>query len=221
MKALSELSNMTTSLVITTYHRDEAMARLTDDCLKSLKYGRPDEVIVVDDASPYHVEYVGVDRYVWRERNGGFPECANSGFEVAKGDIIILSNNDLCYTRGWLEAILKPLEQGFDISSVRMSDGDGYKTEEVITEDDWFGSLWAMRREVYDTIGGFDERFKGGTFEDKDYWVRARDAGFRIGKNHAVVVNHVGRATMDKLYPEQQDFKANAKRFKEKYGYIL
>lgn len=209
-----------TSLIITTYHSTPGMVTLTEKCLESLKYGRPDEVIVVDDASPIRIKPLGVDKHIFRSENGGFPKCANTGWKVANGDILILSNNDLTYNPGWLEAILKPLKEGYDISSVRMSDSDGYSTEDKITEGDRFGSLWAMKRKVYETLGGFDESFDKGTFEDLDYHKRAEEAGFRIGKNHAVVVEHVGRATMDKIYPDREDFNEGKEHFRKKYGYV-
>ena len=38
-----------------------------------------------------------------------------------------------------------------------------------------------FRRHVYDTIGGFDERFR--TNEDYDYWLRAAAACFRFRRN--------------------------------------
>lgn len=211
---------MRVSLIITSYHADEEMVKLTEACLASLKNGRPDEVIVVDDSSPILVGLEGVDEYVRREENGGFPKCANSGWEAATGDILILSNNDIEYTPGWLEAILKPLEEGYDISSILVSD-ESTETKNEIEEDGYFGSLWAQKREVYEKLGGFDEDFDKGTFEDKDYFVRAKRAGFRIGKNHAVYVNHVGRATMDKLYPDRIDFKEGIVKFKRKHGTIL
>lgn len=210
---------MKTSLVITAYHLDEKMADLTRKCVASLKYGRPDEVLVVDDGSPLEIELEGVE-VLRRPENGGFPKCANTGFEATTGDVIILSNNDVEYTDGWLEAILKPLDEGYDISSVRMSDHDGFETFDEITEDDWFGSLWAMKRKVYDKLGGFDERFVKGTFEDKDYYFRAKEAGFKIAKNHASVVKHKGRATMDVIYPEQEDFWTSREEYENKWGRV-
>ena len=38
-----------------------------------------------------------------------------------------------------------------------------------------------FRRRVYETIGGFDEKFR--TNEDYDYWLRAAVAGFRFRRN--------------------------------------
>lgn len=216
------MKKLSVSLIITSYHVDQAMADLTINCLASLKVGtRPDEVVVVDDCSPLLVGLEGVDIYVRRETNGGFPECANTGFETANGDILILSNNDITYTPNWLEAILLPFQKGYDISHILVSDADGTTTEDKITEDDYFGSLWGMTRKVYEKIGGFDESFKKGTFEDKDFFVRAKRAGFKIGKNHAGYVNHIGRATMDRIYPNREDFYENMQRFEKKYGGVL
>lgn len=211
---------MKTSLIITSYHSDEEMVGLTEKCLASLVNGRPDEVILVDDCSPILSGFTGMDEYIRREVNGGFPKCANSGWSEATGDILILSNNDIEYTPGWLEAILKPFELGYDISSILVSD-ESTDTSDEIEEDGYFGSLWAQTRAVYEKLGGFDEDFDKGTFEDKDYFVRAKRAGFRIGKNHATYVNHVGRATMDKLYPDRIDFREGMVKFKRKHGTIL
>ncbi len=210
-------------MAITSYHADDAMADLTRECIYSLRYGRPDEVFLIDDASPMVLKFNDV-RLIRRHENGGFPKCGNTGFKACyetEADVIILSNNDVTFTPGWLEGILKPLQEGYDISAIRVSDADGYTTEDYIEEDGTFGSLWAMKREVYEAIGGFDERFEKGTFEDKDFAERAKEAGFKMGKYHGAMVEHVGRATMDKVYPNQENFWENRERFKEKWGKIV
>lgn len=215
------VQNRRTSLVITAYHSDDAMVDLTCECVDSLRYGRPDEVILVDDCSPLELKHPKVDKYIRRLTNGGFPKCANTGFKASTGDVIILSNNDVTYNPGWLDGILKPLSEGYDISSIRVSDSDGYELEDYIEEDGTFGSLWAMTREVYDKLGGFDESFGKGTFEDKDFAKRAKQAGFKMGKYHGALVEHIGRATMDKLYPNQEDFWEGRETFIKKHGSIV
>jgi GT2 family glycosyltransferase len=213
---------MKTSIVITYYYTGEESIDMTINCLDSLKYGMPDEVILVNDGSKADERlwgYPGI-RYYQRPKNGGYSACVNTGLELSTGDIIVMSNNDIVFTPGWLPSIIKPLQSGYDISSIRTSDGDGWATEEKTTEGDKFGSLWAMKRRVYETIGGYDEALGKSTFEDTDYRRRAIEAGFKIAKNHAAVVEHLGRATMDKVYPNREDFEAGKANYLKKWGQV-
>lgn len=77
-----------------------------------------------------------------------------------------------------------------------------------------------MKRKVYDTIGGLDESFVLGAFEDKDYYNRAIEAGFTIGKYHGALVEHIGRATNSVEFPEFEDFESSKKVYKKKYGKV-
>lgn len=200
---------------------------MTERCLASLDYyGRPDKVIVVDDGSP--LKLGGQNPFmaqtnaslIERKTNGGFPAAVNSGLKAATGDVLIISNNDIIFAENWLTELLKPLKD-YDISSIRVSDSDGHETEDKITEGDKFGSLWAMKRKVYEKLGGLDESFGTGTFEDLDYYVRAKKAGFKIAKNHSVAVEHIGRATFDVVDPEKKNFLRNKKLFEKKHGQSL
>lgn len=144
----------------------------------------------------------------------------NNGLKAATGDILIISNNDVEFIQPeWLEHLLKPLNDGYDISSVRTTDSDGWETEDRIEEDAKFGSLWAMKRKVYETIGGLDESF-GNYFEDLDYHERAKRAGFRIAKNHAGLVEHIGKATFKEVDPDDRQYEAAKEKFKKKYGSV-
>ena len=213
---------MKTSMVITYYYIDEGTVKMTLDCLDSLQYGRPDEVILVNDGTKVDkrlLEYPGI-RYYQRPDNGGYSACVNTGLELCTHDTIIVSNNDIVLTPGWLEGLLEPLKQGFDISSIRTSDGDGFTTEEKITEGDKFGSLWAMKRSVYEKLGGYDESIGKSTHEDLDYRRRALNEGIKIAKNHAAVVEHIGRATLNKVYKNNEDFEIGRENFIKKHGFI-
>jgi hypothetical protein len=76
-----------------------------------------------------------------------------------------------------------------------------------------------MKRDVYDTIGGLDERFGIGFFDDDDLAERARRAGFELAVAHDLFVHHFGSRTFagngidaGRLLDE------NAGRFAEKWG---
>ena len=54
------------------------------------------------------------------------------------------------------------------------------------------GAFFAFRREVYDRVGGFDERFYPLWFEDADFCWAVRDAGFQNFYEPAVTARHHG-----------------------------
>jgi len=81
------------------------------------------------------------------------------------------------------------------------------------------GFCLLMKRAVYDAIGGLDERFGIGFFDDDDLAERARRAGFALAVAHDLFVHHYGSRTFvgngidaEKLLDE------NAKRFADKWG---
>lgn len=208
-----------TSLIIPCYFADESFVKMTSDCLESLKYGRPSEVIMVNDGSPLSSIWVwGADSQINLRDNHGYATAVNTGLRAAHENVLIVSNNDIIFTPGWLEALLKPLHEGYDISSIVTSDS-GYTTEDKITEGDKFGSLWAMKRKVYDTLGGLDESF-GNYFEDLDYRRRAIIAGFKIGKNHAGLVEHEGKATFKVVDPEDKLYYAAQAKYLDKWRHL-
>lgn len=54
-------------------------------------------------------------------------------------------------------------------------------TDDNIARCDWVdGGTMLIKREVIDAVGGFDERF-WGYFEEADFCLRARRAGFKVG----------------------------------------
>ena len=81
------------------------------------------------------------------------------------------------------------------------------------------GFCLLMKRAVYDKIGGLDERFGLGLFDDDDLAERARRAGFELAVAHDLFVHHFGSRTflgngidIDGLLEE------NARRFAAKWG---
>ena len=66
---------------------------------------------------------------------------------------------------------------------------------------EWFtvpklsGFCLLMKRAVYDKIGGLDERFGLGFFDDDDLAERARRAGFELAVAHDLFVHHFGSRT--------------------------
>ena len=82
-----------------------------------------------------------------------------------------------------------------------------------------FGFCVLIKRAVYEAIGGLDERFGLGLFDDDDLAERARRAGFELAVAQDLFVHHFGSRTFvgngvdsDRLLDE------NARRFASKWG---
>ena len=81
------------------------------------------------------------------------------------------------------------------------------------------GFCLLMKRAVYEKIGGLDERFGLGFFDDDDLAERARRAGFELAVAHDLFVHHFGSRTFvgngidaNRLLDE------NAAKFAAKWG---
>ena len=81
------------------------------------------------------------------------------------------------------------------------------------------GFCLLVKRAVYESLGGLDERFGLGLFDDGDLAERARRAGFELAVAHDLFVHHFGSRTFagagidaKKLLQENSD------RFSRKWG---
>lgn len=187
-----------TTLIIPTYYASEELRQITKRCMDSIKEDI-DQKILQEDPS-----------------GEGYCKTVNRALELADGDIIIVGNNDLVFPENWLTELLFPLNVGYDIATCWTSDQD-YLIEDRIENGAKFGSLFAMHRKVYETIGGFDEMFKG-YFGDTDYRRRALEAGFKVGRNRSLVVEHTAKATYDITDPKDKEFLVAQRYYEAKWG---
>ncbi|WP_415908574.1 glycosyltransferase family 2 protein [Oleiharenicola sp. Vm1] len=125
---------------------------------------------------------------------------------------VVVLNNDVRLPAGWLAALLGAAERhGLDIACPAMRERDAnYDFESyardfsaklggVVRRGGAHGVCFAVRRAVFARIGGFDEAFRIGQFEDADFFRRARQAGFRTGVVGACFIHHFGSVTQDAL----------------------
>lgn len=189
------MSDSINSLIIPAYWATPELFDMTQRCLDSVK-DEDLQIILAAANQPYTVN-------------------TNAGLKAAIGDILIVGNNDLIFHKGWLEALLGVLE-GYDIATCWSSDQDVI-LEDRIEEDAKFGSLFAMKRKVYEQLGGFDEQFKG-YFADDDYRRRAIEAGFKIGKKLNLVVEHKAKATYKITDPSDNEFLRASRLYEAKWG---
>ncbi|MBI4506137.1 MAG: glycosyltransferase [Chloroflexi bacterium] len=239
-----------TSIIILT-HNNLADTRA---CLASIREHTPQpyELIVVDNGSTDGtVEALrgepGV-RLIANAANVGFAAGCNQGLAVARGDFLLLLNNDTLATPGWLEAMLRAMAERSTLGIVgpRSNNVAGVQRVPEATEGypeglERFARAFCARhagqatlvprvigfcmlisRVVVERIGGLDERFGTGNLEDDDYCLRARLAGFELAVVHDSYVHHHGGRTFDMLGIDyRRSVWDNAGRFQTKWGVAL
>jgi GT2 family glycosyltransferase len=203
---------------------------LLPTCLAALRQQtyRDFEIIVVDDCSTdgsrefLAREYPDA-RVVANEKNLGFAPSVNAGIRAARGDVVVLLNNDTEADPRWLEEIARALDENpragivacklrlFDQRDHLHSAGDFYRLDGIpgnrgVWEEDrgqhddargLFGACAgaaAYRKAMLDAIGGFDEAL-GSYCEDVDLNWRARLAGYPVAYAPRAMVYHRLSAT--------------------------
>jgi GT2 family glycosyltransferase len=156
-------------------------------------------------------------RLVRSARNRGFGAGCNLGARDAEGETLVFLNPDTTVEPGWLQALAGALERdeqaGLATAQVRLLDDPGRintcgnevhltglalcrglgrpagefdRGQEVGAVS---GAAFAIRRELFAALGGFDEDFFL-YMEDTDLSLRARLAGFRCVYAPEAVVYH-------------------------------
>jgi GT2 family glycosyltransferase/glycosyltransferase involved in cell wall biosynthesis len=201
---------------------------LTLACLHSVMRHRgnvPFEVIVVDDASgdgtADALAPVPGLRLVRQARNGGFIAACNAGIAQARGEFVVLLNNDTYVQPGWLDALLHTFathpDTGLAGSKLVYPDGRLQEAGGIVFAD---GSAWnygryghpndprhnfvreadycsgaaiAVPRALLAGFGGLDALYAPAYYEDTDLAMRVRAHGLKVRYQPAsVVVHHEG-----------------------------
>jgi len=215
-----------TSIILVTFNE----LPYTRMCLDSLRMrtDEPYELIIVDNGSTDGtVEYLRAQsdvRLIENSENRGFPAAVNQGLAAAKGEQLLLLNNDTILTTGWLCRMLDVLDsdpkiglvgptsnhvgsaQQIDVDYRHLNDLDGFawtRHSQLIAErqplvqetDRLIGFCLLFRRSVLDAVGLLDEQFGIGCFEDDDFCRRARAAGFSAVIARSAFIHHFGSVT--------------------------
>jgi GT2 family glycosyltransferase len=178
------------SVIIPTCHRDDALAL----CLDRLAPGKQTlpaedyEVIVTDDGSRSTAEAMLRAKYPWAKwvagPRKGPAANRNNGAKHARGEWLAFTDDDCVPDLHWLASFAKAAAAN---PAVRVLDGLVYADRpkqslgETSPTKDTGGQLWscnfAMRRELFTAMGGFDERFPYAAMEDCDLALRLKKAG--------------------------------------------
>lgn len=241
-----------TSIVMLTWNQ----VTFTQLCIESVYKHTPEpfELIVVDNGSTdetvTYLEKLASEhenvKLVLNPSNRGYAGGNNQGLALAKGETIVLLNNDTVVSPGWLSALQKALERdGVGVAGPCSNSVVGPQLVSEVPYDrvtlegmEAFTRLWAqrnrdrfpesrrvvgfcmaIRRDVIEQIGGLDPSFGIGNLEDDDFCLRVYLAGYSIVIAMEAFVHHFGSVTFKGQgidYSRLMD--ANWGIFKAKYG---
>jgi GT2 family glycosyltransferase len=163
----------------------------------------------------------GTLRVIRNEANLGFGLACNQGMDLARGEGVLLLNNDAIVLGDWLPGLWDALPEAAEGGMSGPITNFGRPTQVrqlpeprsgedpaaifaewtrshagMHTETDVLsGFCLLMRRRVIERLGGFDPCYGLGYFEDDDYSLRARLAGFALRICEGVLVYHHGAVT--------------------------
>lgn len=203
--------NPTASIIVPAHDKFE----VTYLCLCSLLFAFNDasfEVIMVDDGSSDETRdisrFVQGIRVVRHETATGFVEACNDGARLARGEFIVVLNNDTEVTARWLDEMIAATRNFARIGMVgaklvypdgRLQEAGGIiwgsanpwnvgrganasdpQYNYVRPADYVSGAALMLPRHVWETVGGFSPEYAPGYFEDTDLAMKVREAGYQV-----------------------------------------
>jgi len=199
-----------------------------------------------DGTHDYFKKEVNYVRYFRNKENIGFPAAVNQGINKALGNYILILNNDTILTENLVERLIEVAKSDSqigivgpisnEVSGLQKDKNANYtsieemhKYADEVQQKNKGEILFfprvaflctLIKREVIDKIGGLDERFSPGNYEDDDFCLRAQLAGYKTVIAKDVFIHHYGsksfKANGEKAYAER--LMKNQKIFVEKWG---
>ncbi|OGS99137.1 MAG: hypothetical protein A3F73_03700 [Gallionellales bacterium RIFCSPLOWO2_12_FULL_59_22] len=251
IEVIDRLPKPLASIVVLTYNNLELTLACLDSIERFTEQGRY-EVIVVDNASDdgtraFLPQWAGTraDRkIVLNNENRGFAAGNNQGLALARGEYLVMLNNDTEVTQGWLPTLMSHLRHDSLLGMVGpVTDNIGNEArvrlsfrnnDEMLSKARTYtlahmGEIIPIRtlaffcvmmpRQVYEKVGPVDESYGQGFFEDDDYCRRVEQAGWRIACAEDVFVHHHLSASFGKLGKGRQELmERNRKVYEAKWG---
>ena len=196
------------SVIIPTHDRRETLLRCLASLLAQDLAPEAFEIVVVDDGSTDGTAAAveGLAREAGRairlvaQAHRGPSAARNAGAAVARADVLAFLDDDTIASPSWLDEGLRVLEEGdADLAGVEgrteIPSGEGggplARRTENLRGRRFLGCNLFFRREAFEEVGGFDERFGRIAFrEDTDLAHRIQKAGGRIAWVPTAVVTH-------------------------------
>jgi GT2 family glycosyltransferase len=185
-------------------------------------------------------------RVIRNETNRGYPVGVNQAARLARGKYLLLLNNDTQVLGRSIDVAWDFLETHPDVGAVGgkivLLDGTVQEAGCIVYRDGWTAQYGrqvpaddgtvAFRREVdycsaaflmtprdlFGQLGGLEEAFSPGYFEDSDYCIRLRQTGRRVVYLPDVVVLHFENGTTSTLADLEDVLRRNQRLFAARHA---
>jgi len=133
----------------------------------------------------YTLESIPPECPIYIEREGNDYQARNKGIKKAKTDIVIVCDDDIKFSKGFLEFVLSKMEENT-----------------LVGLEDYYPMRWCITRFMcfwkkdWERVGGFDESRKGYGGPDTDFCIRMEKAGVKIIR--------LPRDSVEHVYPEKK-----------------
>ncbi|MCC6758278.1 MAG: glycosyltransferase [Candidatus Omnitrophica bacterium] len=209
------MESLKISIIIPAYNCEKGIGRTLEAALtaannyRNAGNGRYVEIIVVDDGSTDNTKaeiakYPTVKYYF--QQNAGPAAARNLGALEGRGDILFFTDADCLPHGDWLELIMPHFEKP-NVAVVAGSYGIAnpenrlsrciyreiiYRHMQLMPEfPSYFGSFnFAVRREVFQAVGGFNAAYRNASGEDNDLSYKVSSRGYRIYFAKDALVDH-------------------------------
>jgi GT2 family glycosyltransferase len=190
----------------------------------------------------------GIYTHVRNDENLTFSVANNRAAAASRGDVLVFVNNDVVVSADSLAALQRAFDAdpavGVIGARLEFPDARGLQHAGIVQmlwglasnfgsgsrPDDprWrvatdrfavTGALLAMRRSLFESVGGFDERYRWG-YEDVDLCLKAWAAGARVRYEPAVHGLHHESATLAPVR-RKTDFDSNYRVYRETWDDML
>lgn len=230
-------------LVLLTWNRRDLLEPCVQRLLEHTQL--PSRLIIVDHGStdPDALAFLetvrgtpAVDVMVIRlEQQRSIAAALNAGLARTEASWICLLNNDILVTAGWLEELIRvaeanpqlglvnPMSNHFNVDPRRGESIDAIAERLQQHRGQWLeasgcvGFCMLIPRRVFERVGYWDEAFAPMYFEDADYCLRVRQAGFDCGIAEGAYVYHHHNATIRHDPLREERFRTNKGRFDRKW----
>jgi GT2 family glycosyltransferase len=161
-----------------------------------------------DQTQAVLAHFENIVRVVSNVENQGFVDACNQGAAMARGKFLVFLNNDTTVLPGWLDNLVETIESNpaaGAVGSLLLYPNNSIQEAGAIVwqngEADHYGwgaspdalsfnfarevdfcsaASLLIRKDVFDSLGGFDRRFAPAYYEDVDLCFGVRSLGYRV-----------------------------------------